>query len=232
MKNIFLSFLLITCVLSACKTEMPSDATEVVATNLDNLSHDMDATPVITDVMARIEDHSSLIIPRGKYHFYPDYATGRYLVISNNDNGYCQVLFNLSNKKNITIDGQGVEFIFHGHMVPFNIENSENITIRNLSIDWDHTFHSEATVLANDPGNETFDHAIIEGFSVDSLVFRGNTVRQTNTFEPIWPGKAALNFSFSENIEVSGNKFEFLDDYEILHLNEASEDEVVMKNNN
>lgn len=163
-KHLLSSIFFIVIAFTACETGQPGNKSEVIATELEGLATDKDATPIVTDVMSSLKDHSTLVIPPGEYHFYPDQGTGRYLVISNNDNGQCRVLFDLSKKKNITIDGQGAEFVFHGHMVPFNIEDSENITIQNLSIDWDRAFHSEATVVANDPVNETFDISISENF--------------------------------------------------------------------
>ena len=45
--------------------------------------------------------------------------------------------FALEKLKNITIDGHGSEFIFHGRMVPLALLNSENITLKNFSVDFE-----------------------------------------------------------------------------------------------
>jgi hypothetical protein len=36
---------------------------------------------------------------------------------------------------NLTIEGNGSDFIFHGRMQPFTINNSHHITIKNINID-------------------------------------------------------------------------------------------------
>ncbi|WP_245800126.1 right-handed parallel beta-helix repeat-containing protein [Zobellia uliginosa] len=66
--------------------------------------------------------------------------------------------------KGLTIDGQGATFVFHGKMIPFLIDGSTNIAIKNLSIDWEVPFHSEALIVANDLENKTFDLKIAKEY--------------------------------------------------------------------
>lgn len=101
---------------------------------------------------------------KGVYHFYPDKGLESFSHISNHDDVLVSTAFPITNKKNITIDGQGSTFIFHGRMVPFLIEYSEQISLQNLSIDWAQTFHSEAEVVAIDEENHTFDIQISEEY--------------------------------------------------------------------
>ena len=100
-----------------------------------------------------------LIFPKGRYEFYPDKATEKYIFISNNDEGLKRIAFFLNGFSNFEIDGQGSTFIFHGYTCPFVIENAQNIVIKNLSIDYVRTFHSEGKIIAiNERGFDvTFD---------------------------------------------------------------------------
>lgn len=84
------------------------------------------------------KEHVTVVFPKGTYHFYEDSAFVREYYISNHDqDNPKKVGFALENLKNITIDGQGSEFIFHGRMIPFSLINTENITLKNFSIDFE-----------------------------------------------------------------------------------------------
>lgn len=118
-----------------------------------------DATPYILKAIeaCKAQGATKLILPKGRYEFYPDKAYEQYCAISNNSNGKKRIAFPLLNIKDLEIDGQGASLIFHGQMIPFVIENSKNISIRNLSIDWDKPLYGQATVIAVDSINKTFD---------------------------------------------------------------------------
>lgn len=109
-----------------------------------------DATPGIIETvrLCRQKNASRLSIPKGIYHFYPDYAIEKCVYISNNDGGIKRIAFDLSDMSNLEIDGNGSQFIFHGFITPFLLENTRNITLKNLSIDYARTFHSEGKILA------------------------------------------------------------------------------------
>lgn len=82
--------------------------------------------------------HVTITFRKGIYHFYEDSAFIKEYYISNHDqDNPKKVGFALENLSNITLDGQGSEFIFHGRMIPFSLINSENITLRNLSVDFE-----------------------------------------------------------------------------------------------
>lgn len=128
-----------------------------------------DATPA---VLARIMEASEKPISeikfeKGTYHFYPDKGLEFYVHISNHNDEVIRTAFPIDGFKNLTIDGQGSSFIFHGRMIPFLIDNSKNITIKNLSVDWAMSFHSEGTVVANDLKNKTFDLKISDEYPYD-----------------------------------------------------------------
>lgn len=96
----------------------------------------------------------TVAIPKGEYHFYPDSAFSREYYVSNHDQDNPKAIaFALENLQNVTIDGQGSEFIFHGRMIPFSILNSHNITLKNFSIDFDIPAFRQLTILSVNPEN-------------------------------------------------------------------------------
>ena len=94
---------------------------------------------------------------KGEYNFYPDKAFEKYCHFSNHCDALARIAFYINNANNLTIDGNGSMFIFHQRMVPFYIEKSKNITIKELSVDFEWSFHSEGEVVARDTINRTFD---------------------------------------------------------------------------
>jgi hypothetical protein len=79
-----------------------------------------------------------LVFPRGRYDFWPQYATEKLYYESNTDViplRRCAIL--LENMENLTVDCGGSEFIFHDRIQPFTVDKSNRIIIKNVSIDWD-----------------------------------------------------------------------------------------------
>ncbi|TRX71237.1 right-handed parallel beta-helix repeat-containing protein [Carboxylicivirga sp. M1479] len=92
-----------------------------------------------------------IVFPKGRYDFYPDSNYLRpYYETNTYDVNPKRLAILLDKKKNITIDAQGSDFIYHGHIQPFTLDNSENITIKNVNIDWDIPLTAEAKVVEAD----------------------------------------------------------------------------------
>jgi hypothetical protein len=108
-----------------------------------------DATQLVTEALRECKSQkaSKIVFTKGKYEFRPDFASEKYVFISNNDHGLKNNLFDLSDMENLEIDGQGSEFLFHGYLCPFLLDKSKNIKISNLSINYQRTFHSEGTIV-------------------------------------------------------------------------------------
>ena len=113
----------------------------------------IDVTPYVVAVLekCRKTGATELVFDKGTYHFYPDKGVDKYCFVSNNDEGFKRVIFNLEGFKQLTINGNGSEFIFHGFVNPFVVDNSSQITFKNFSIDFNRPFHSEGIILANNP---------------------------------------------------------------------------------
>lgn len=92
-----------------------------------------------------------IVLPKGRYEFYPEGANDRIYYISNHDqDNPKRVGIALENVKNVTFDGQGSDLIFHGRMLPVSLVGSENCTLTNFSIDFATPHITQATVVSND----------------------------------------------------------------------------------
>lgn len=97
----------------------------------------------------------------GRYDFYPDSAVKKTYFISNTSNE-TEVpnkektigLF-FENCRELTIEGNGAIFIFHGKMITWLLDHCENITLRQLTIDFERPSMSEMTLETVSPGSVT-----------------------------------------------------------------------------
>ena len=93
----------------------------------------------------------------GEYHFYPDGAVHKEYYISNHDQHKDRAVgIAIEEFDNLTIDGQGADFIFHGRMLPVSIVATEGCTLRNLSIDFATPHIAQAEVIKNEADGITF----------------------------------------------------------------------------
>ena len=117
-----------------------------------------DSSLALFELIQEIQDESdvTLFFPKGRYAFRPENAFETYRAVSNHDNSLKRIAFPLFNLNNLTIDGNGSEFLFHGRIVPFVIDGSTGITLKNFSIDWDRTFHNELKIIARDEAAKSF----------------------------------------------------------------------------
>lgn len=158
--------------------------TTAFAVNRVKIPHqdNVDFTTRIREILANNKRGNIVLeFEEGVYHFYPEKAEGLYICVSNNDNGYKRVAFNLSGMENVRIEGAGTEFMFHGSMVPFYINEARNISISGIDMDYDYSFIFEGEVIANDPVKKTFDirvsndiHHSIRGKRLFLVVMTGN----------------------------------------------------------
>ena len=96
---------------------------------------------------------TKLSFPTGRYDFWPDKTQKRDLFISNTSSEVeCpskikNVGLLLEGFKNITIEGNGSLFVFHGKMITFSFDHCENITLQNVSMDFERPSMSELTFI-------------------------------------------------------------------------------------
>ena len=117
-----------------------------------------DITLKVNQLLAELEnsDGVTLNFPKGQYDFYPDFAVEKYRYVANHDNGLKRMGFPIYNMKNVTIDGNGSTFMFHGRVVPFTVESSQGVTLKNFTVDFIRPFHAELKVVESDNKAKTF----------------------------------------------------------------------------
>jgi hypothetical protein len=96
----------------------------------------------------RTKSNPVLVFPKGRYDFWPQYATEKMYFESNTDViplRRCAILIEKMN--GLTVDCGGSEFIFHDRIQPFTVDQSSDITIRNVSIDWDIPLTAQAEIM-------------------------------------------------------------------------------------
>ena len=143
----------------------------------------VDAAPAVRAALeqCRKTQADTLIFPPGRYDFWPDRAEEKYLFITNNDEGLRRIAFPLIGVENLTIDGGGATFVFHGNILPFVFDHSTNVSLENFSIDWARTFHNEVKVLA--VGDGSVDVSIPEQYPYK--IDRGTLVFLDENKKPI-----------------------------------------------
>ncbi len=60
---------------------------------------------------------------------------------------YLDIGFLIKDKENLTIDFNGATLVFHGRIQPFMLDNCKHVTLKNMKIDYDRPFYTQASVL-------------------------------------------------------------------------------------
>ena len=94
----------------------------------------------------------------GQYNFYPEKAAKKTYYVSNHDQPNPKNIgIVLEDLSNMTLDGGGSKFVFHGSMVPLALVNSTNCTLENFSIDFDNPHITQIEIVKNEgEGGMTF----------------------------------------------------------------------------
>lgn len=86
---------------------------------------------------AKEQGGGTIIFPKGRYDFFQNQSTPDEMTIA----------FHLLQTKNITIDGQGSDFIFHGSMRVCKVEQAQNSTLKNFTVDWERPYISQGEII-------------------------------------------------------------------------------------
>ncbi|MEM0965852.1 MAG: right-handed parallel beta-helix repeat-containing protein [Verrucomicrobiota bacterium] len=98
----------------------------------------------------------TLFFPKGIYEFHPENAREEHRAVSNHDNGIKRMIFPLFGFEDITIDGDGSLFLFHGVVSPFVVEESSGVALKNFTVDFVRTFHDELPIVEIDEDEGSF----------------------------------------------------------------------------
>lgn len=208
-----------------------------------------DATPEVLRKILEVKNSTSteITFEKGIYHFYPDKGMEEYCHISNHCDVMVSTAFPLRDFENLSIDGQGSTFIFHGIMIPFLLDESKNVSISNISIDWETPFHSEGIIVANDEKNRTFDIQFSEDYPYEIRnnqlwfvkPYYEHNLGQTILYDPsreaiTFDTESYTNLSSVKNIKVKRNidqvKYKYEVDKRALEFKQlGKEDKLVCK---
>lgn len=216
------SFVIILMVLFSCTSRKSTLSFEGKPNSKENTS------PYVLKLIEQLQartDTSLLTVkfPKGTYHFYEDGAFEREYYISNHDQDNTKkVAFALEGLKNITIDGQGSEFIFHGRMIPFAILKGSNISLKNLSIDFELPAFRQLKVKSVDKAKKELTAEIYPqgNYRIENnrLVILGEGWTSTpHMYMAFRPDKRLtyirrdVNFNPKKSEEIAPNLFRFTD---------------------
>ena len=101
-----------------------------------------DALPVIRRIIDENKGVRGLQIrfDKGRYDFYPD--------AERQAAGKPTTAFALARMHDAEIDGGGCDWIFHGLMNPVRLTECRGTTLRNVRIDWQQPYNSQATIVS------------------------------------------------------------------------------------
>lgn len=122
-----------------------------------------DQGPALRKAISVLRDSSAKVlqIPKGEYHIYSADALPMSFHASNHDQPAKHAVgIPLVDLQDVTIEGNGAVFVFHGKMVPMLLMDSKNVTVNNLSVDFARAWVTEAKVLGLD--DKTVEFSIDE----------------------------------------------------------------------
>ncbi len=108
-----------------------------------------DQTGALRKMIAEARAHpgSTLVFPKGEYHFYMNNALMMSFHASNHDQPvFHPVSVPLVDLNGVRLEGNGSVFLFHGKGMPFLLMDSSNVTLNNLAVDFERAFYSEARI--------------------------------------------------------------------------------------
>ena len=91
----------------------------------------------VTEALRQMQPGDTLHFPKGEYHFYKDYCQSLVVHTSNTDSFQRpKKTFGilLQDKEQLTLDGDGSVFVFHGNISALGVLRCRQITLRNFTI--------------------------------------------------------------------------------------------------
>ncbi len=164
------------------------------------------------DEAERIQEESSdesivISFPKGEYQIYPDKAEERELYVSNTvgaDTTYKDKKIGIlvEDLKNITIDGNGSDFIFHGKMTTFAAIRSENVTFEEFSVDFAVPTVVDVTVEETDGNTATVYIPECYNYKVENNSLYWYSDKSPYTDEYYWTGTDKFPNNYSQSIDL------------------------------
>ncbi len=175
-----------------------------------------DLTEKLQKIFADLDNSKETVIEfeKGTYYFYRKGSKTHKIFASSAPSGYNHVIFPIFHAENVTIDGNGSDFVFCDRIQPFMITNSKNITLKNFHTDFSFLRYAYGQIRAvNENGFEVhidkklFNYYIANG----NLHFVcGEDVLSTKmrkiSMKRILPEKSGVYFIYGEDTQARINK--------------------------
>lgn len=182
MQNWFKEKLLIILLLASCYQMQASTKPKVYDLTQygvkPNTGENMSAmiNDIIKKIVTEAGQETTVIIKfkKGRYDFHSKNALKKEYYISNHDQDNPKTVgIALEHYKNLTLDGQGSDFIFHGRMLPISVINNENLILKNIHIDFEQPQICQVKIIENDSiaGTITYQTAPWVTYSIKDSVF-------------------------------------------------------------
>lgn len=160
-----------------------------------------DSAPAIQkaiDAAAQVEGKKTLYFPKGTYNIYPDKAVHREQYISNtvgtNGSWNTKIIgILLKDLDDITLEGSGSLFQFHGRMTTLMTENCHNVTLRNFDIDWQTPPTVDVTVIETNGNEATLYIPESQPYEVKNNHIFWTSELSPYTGQPYWSGQDFIN---------------------------------------
>ncbi len=138
--------------------------------------------------------------PEGEYQIYPDKAQERELYISNTvgaDQAYKmkKIGILLEDMENVTVEGNGSLFLFHGKMTTFAAIRCKNVKFQNFSVDFQVPTVVDITVEAVEGNSATVYIPECYNYEIDgtSIVWKSDVSPYTG--QTSWTGRNGFNYT-------------------------------------
>lgn len=147
-----------------------------------------------------------ILFEKGVYNIHEEGAVTKEMYLSNHDQvNPKKIAFAFEKGKNITVNGQGALFMFHGRMIPFIMEDCENMQLKNFFIDFKQTHIGQLEILKINEKERYVVAKTIEGVEYEvengKLFFKGEGWRHTP--------QGGIAFDFNRHIVQSTSDLPF-----------------------
>lgn len=140
----------------------------------------------------------TLNFPKGTYNIYPDKSVHREQYISNtvgtNGSWSTKIIgILLKDLDDLTLEGNGSLFQFHGRMTTIMTENCTNLTMQNFDVDWQVPPTVDVTVVQTEGNDAVLYIPESQPYKVENNHIVWTSELSPYTGEPYWSGQDFIN---------------------------------------
>lgn len=148
----------------------------------------------------KVDEPVTISFPKGRYDIYPDKAAERELYISNTvgaDQRYKdkKIGILLEDMKDVTVDGNGSLFMFHGKMTTFAAIDCENVTFKNYEVNFQVPTVVDITVEKVEGNTATVYVPECYNYEIDGTSVKWLSDVSPYTGERYWSGTNSFNYT-------------------------------------